>query len=296
MKPTHLKMPKAIQNILALVAFLGAAATLQAAAPDLSPKQVNLGEAFLQEIRLLSYVLIVILFLLLNIVILMAVKDPSKLSLMAILRNFSGKDSPDPEMHHEYDGIKELDNPMPAWLRLLFVGSIAFAVIYMFHYQFLRTGPSSKQEYEIEMAAAALQYKDVELPPEAIIQITDPGRLASAVSIFNENCATCHGEKLQGMTGPNLTDAYWLHGGEIDKVYATITDGVPGKTMISWKRLLPSQERLALASYILSLSGSNPPGAKAPEGNLAGEAGSAAPDSSGTPAVPADTANSSPTK
>lgn len=291
MKPTHLNMPKASKYLLATMALLLVAGSLQAAAPDLSPKTVNLEEGFLKEIRILSYLLVAILVLLLNIVILLRVKDPATLSIKYILGHFVGKDSPDPVMHHAYDGIQELDNPMPAWLRYLFLGTIGFAFVYLLHYQFLRTGPSSREEYEIEMAAAAAQYKDVELPAEAIIAITDPGRLEYAAGVFKENCATCHGDKLQGLTGPNLTDAYWLHGGEIKNVYNTITEGVPGKTMISWKRLLPSQDRLALASYILSLQGSNPPGAKAPEGVLPGEGGApAATDTTVTDTAAGDTA------
>jgi cytochrome c oxidase cbb3-type subunit 3 len=291
MKPTHLNMPKASKYFLAALALLLVAGSLQAAAPDLSPKTVNLEEGFLKEIRIVSYLLIAILFLLLNIVILLRVKDPATLSIKYILGHFVGKDAPDPVMHHTYDGIQELDNPMPAWLRYLFLGTIGFAFVYLLHYQFLRTGPSSREEYEIEMAAAAALYKDVELPAEAIIAITDPGRLEYAAGVFKENCATCHGDKLQGLTGPNLTDAYWLHGSEIKNVYNTITEGVPGKTMISWKRLLPSQDRLALASYILSLQGSNPADAKAPEGVRAGEGGApAAPDSTVTDTAAADSA------
>ena len=283
-------MPKASKHVLALLALVLAAGSLQAAAPDLSPKSVNLSEAFLQEIRLISYLLLVILFLLLNIVILLRVKDPASLSIKAILGHFAGKDAPDPLMHHTYDGIQELDNPMPAWLRWLFYGTIAFAFVYLLHYQFLKTGPSSREEYEIEMAAAAESYKDVELPEAAIIAITDPGRLEYARGVFKENCATCHGENLQGLTGPNLTDAYWLHGSEITNVYKTITEGVPGKTMISWKRLLPSQDRLALASYIMSLVGSNPAGAKDPEGVLAGQSSAPAADSLTTDTLASDTA------
>lgn len=290
MKLKHLDLQKASQRALVLAVLVAGAASLQAAAPSQGPKVVNLDEKFLWELRIISFFLIAILLLLLNIFILLKVKDPSTLTLKYILGHFVGKDSPDPVMHHTYDGIQELDNPMPAWLRWTFYGSIVFAFVYLLHYQFLRTGPSSRQEYEIEMAAAAEQFKDVELPDDAIIAITDPGRLQFAAGVFKENCATCHGDKLQGLTGPNLTDAYWLHGGDIKEVYHTITEGVPGKTMISWKRLLPSQDRLALASYVLSLQGSNPAGAKDPEGVPAGQGGAPADSSAMAAQVAADTA------
>jgi cytochrome c oxidase cbb3-type subunit III len=84
---------------------------------------------------------------------------------------------------------------------------------------------------------------------------------------------------LGGESGPNLTDDHWLHGGKIVDICHTIRDGVPGKTMISWKDRIPSQDRLALASFILSKQGSKPANPRAPEGVVAGaeNAGGSAP-------------------
>ena len=62
----------------------------------------------------------------------------------------------------------------------------------MVHYEFLGTGPTSKEEYELEMATAAETYKSVELPDDQLILVTDPGRLTAAEAVFVENCATCH--------------------------------------------------------------------------------------------------------
>lgn len=231
---------------------------------------VRLEESFLGEIRILIYILVIIALLIGYIATVLTVKDSSHLSIKYIWDGIVGRNAPDPETDHEYDGIRELDNPMPAWLRFIFIGSIIFAVVYMVHYEFLGTGPTSKEEYELEMATAAETYKSVELPDDQLILVTDPGRLTAAEAVFVENCATCHRKDMGGESGPNLTDEFWLHGGEIKNLYATITNGVPGKSMISWKDRIPSQERLAIASYILSKQGSKPANPRAPEGVVAG--------------------------
>ena len=288
MQPATRRIAAYLRTAVLFGGFMFAAGMAMAAEPDLSPKTVNLGEEFLGQMRMMVWILVVIALLVAKIVLFMSIKDPSKFTLKYILGHFVGKDATAGEMHHEYDGIRELDNPMPAWLQYLFYGTIVFAVVYLFHYQFLGTGPSSKEEYEYEMAVAAEQYKDVELPETAILQITDAGRLTSAAGIFKENCATCHGEKMEGLTGPNLTDTYWLHGNDVKDIYRTISEGVPGKTMIAWKGRISSNDRLNLAGYIMSLQGTNPPNAKEPEGVVPGDtAAVAAPDS--VTAQPTDT-------
>lgn len=294
-KPRHKRIGATLRGSFVLGALLLAGGVAMAAGPDLAPKSVNIGEDFLKEFKILTYILMVIAFLVGNILLLLLVKDPSKLSLKYILGHFVGKDSVDTEMHHEYDGIRELDNPMPAWLATIFYGSILFAGVYLLHYHVLGTGPSSKEEYEHEMAVAAEMYKDVELTESQVVLLTDAGRLKAGSTIFMENCATCHGEKLEGLTGPNLVDPYWLHGGDVKDVYKVISEGVPGKTMIAWKGRISSNDRLNLASYILSLQGSNPPNAKAPEGNMAGEGGAPAPvaaDSASVDSAAADSGTS----
>lgn len=242
---------------------------------------VTLSEGFQRDVKILIYILILIALLIGYIAIVLSAKDVKTLSLKYMWDGIVGRNSPDPEMHHDYDGIRELDNPMPAWLRFIFIGSIIFAGIYLAHYHFVGTGPSSKEEYEMEMAAAAETYKSVELPDDQLVLVTDAGRLTAAAAVFVENCATCHRKDLGGESGPNLTDEFWLHGGSVKEIYHTITNGVPGKTMVSWKERIPSQERLAIASFILSKQGSKPANPRAPEGVVAGETAPApaAPDS-----------------
>jgi cytochrome c oxidase cbb3-type subunit 3 len=100
--------------------------------------------------------------------------------------------------------------------------------------------------------------------------LTDPTDLDEGKSIFMANCIACHRADGGGQIGPNLTDNQWILGGGIKNVFHTINNGGrDGKGMISWKTngLKPKQIQ-KVASYVLSLQGSNPKDPKAPEGEV----------------------------
>jgi cytochrome c oxidase cbb3-type subunit 3 len=86
--------------------------------------------------------------------------------------------------------------------------------------------------------------------------------------VYLNSCAACHGQAGEGNVGPNLTDAYWLHGGGIKNVFKTVKYGVPEKGMIAWEKQLSPAQIAQVSSYILSMQGTNPPNAKAPQGEL----------------------------
>ena len=101
--------------------------------------------------------------------------------------------------------------------------------------------------------------------------VANTSSLDNGKSIFNTNCAACHGESagsMPGGVGPNLVDEYWIHGGDIKDLFKTIKYGVPAKGMISWESQLSPSQIQDVASYILSLQGTNPPNAKEPQGDL----------------------------
>jgi mono/diheme cytochrome c family protein len=95
--------------------------------------------------------------------------------------------------------------------------------------------------------------------------------LKSGQELYLKNCSSCHGEKGQGFAGPNLTDNYWLHGGGIKNIIASINDGISSKGMIAWKIVFSPKEIQVIADYIHSLRGTNPPKAKRAEGILHNE-------------------------
>ncbi len=175
-------------------------------------------------------------------------------------------------MEGEYDGIKELDNPTPAWFMYLFYATIAFAVCYLLIYHVFHLAPLQYGEYKQEMAQAEVAKKAYlskaanRVDETTVKLVTDPATLSAGAAVFKQNCVACHGQFAQGIIGPNLTDDYWLHGGKINDVFKTIKYGVPAKGMPTWENLLSPQQIASVANYIKSLHGTNPPGAKAPQG------------------------------
>lgn len=174
---------------------------------------------------------------------------------------------------HEYDGIQEYDNPLPGWWMLIFWATILFSAWYVVYFH-MGQGETIQQQYDREMLALYdLQTKQLlKLGPitdQTILGFTaKPDMMVSAGALFAQRCAVCHGNAGQGNIGPNLTDDYWLHGGRPTEIYHTITEGVPAKGMISWKTQLGAGQILALAAYVETLHGTNPPNPKAPQGDL----------------------------
>lgn len=177
-------------------------------------------------------------------------------------------------LDHEYDGIKELDNNLPPWWLYGFYISIAWAIGYMFYFEFLGIGMGQEERYEAQMAQAEMEVEAylataANLVDEtSVTMIMDDGRLAKGQKIFVQNCAACHLADGGGIVGPNLTDEYWIHGGGIKNVFTTIKYGVPEKGMIAWKDQLNASQMQDVASYILTLQGMTPANPKAPEGEL----------------------------
>jgi cytochrome c oxidase cbb3-type subunit III len=173
---------------------------------------------------------------------------------------------------HEYDGIKELDNKLPKWWLWLFYITIIFAVVYFTRLHVIKTGDLQDELYKKEVEAAIIQYKAARpastLDASNVTLLNDAGALTAGKAIFDKSCIVCHLAQGQGLVGPNLTDDYWIHGCTIGQIFNLITTGVPEKGMISWKDQLTPEQIQQVASFIVSLKGSNPPNPKAPQGAL----------------------------
>jgi cytochrome c oxidase cbb3-type subunit III len=173
---------------------------------------------------------------------------------------------------HEYDGIRELDNKLPKWWLGLFFITIIFAVVYFVSFHVLKIGNTPEEEYKNEVAAANLEYQGAgpsnTIDAGNVTLLTDEAAMAEGKTIFDKNCVVCHLAQGQGLVGPNLTDEYWIHGCKIGQIFNLITIGVPEKGMISWQSQLTPEQIQKVASYIVSLQGSNPPNPKAPQGDL----------------------------
>jgi cytochrome c oxidase cbb3-type subunit III len=173
---------------------------------------------------------------------------------------------------HEYDGIKELDNKLPKWWLWLFYITIILSVVYFTRLHIIKTADTQAESYKKEVEAAIIQYQAVRpvstLDASNVTLLTDATAMAAGKAIFDKSCVVCHLAQAQGLVGPNLTDDYWIHGCSIGDLFKLITTGVPEKGMISWKDQLTAEQIQQVASFIMSLRGSNPPNPKAPQGDL----------------------------
>lgn len=179
-------------------------------------------------------------------------------------------------MSDDYDGIRELDNNIPPWFNILFYSTIVIAVIYMLNYHVFKTGKLPFEEYTDEIYAAELKRDELIrtgafINEESVELVTDAESLGMGKKIYMANCLPCHGSNAEGTVGPNLTDQYWIHGGGIKNIFKTVKYGVPVKGMIAWQNVLNPKGIQQVSSYVISLSGTNPPNGKGPEGNLYSE-------------------------
>lgn len=178
-------------------------------------------------------------------------------------------------LDHDYDGIKELDNTLPPWWVYLFYGCIVFAVVYLVRFEIMG-GDNQEMELKKEMAQAKIDVAEyMKTAPDlmdekSVTLLTDAASLAEGKTIFTTNCVVCHRADLGGNIGPNLTDNHWILGGGIKNLFHTITNGGrDGKGMISWsKNGLKPKDIQKVASYVLSMQGSNPKDPKAPDGEI----------------------------
>ena len=177
-------------------------------------------------------------------------------------------------MDHEYDGIRELDNNLPPWWKYMFYATILFAIVYLIRFHITGDGKLSHEEYAMQMEEGAAQKAEFMANTEDLVTednvelLIDESALAKGEAIYKGNCATCHGQLGEGGAGPNLTDPYWIHGGGISNVFSTIKYGVPQKGMIAWQTQFSPTQMQKVASYVISLQGTDPPNAKDAEGDL----------------------------
>lgn len=174
---------------------------------------------------------------------------------------------------HNYDGIVELDNSLPPWWVYMFYATILFSVVYIAYYQF-GAGPTQLMEYDNAIAQAKIEKTAMlkrtasNVDENSVVALTDATDILKGKSSYITKCAACHGQNGEGGVGPNLTDEFWIHGGGVKNIFKTIKYGVQEKGMIAWQAQMQPTEMQQVVSFILTLKGTNPANAKAPQGNL----------------------------
>lgn len=177
-------------------------------------------------------------------------------------------------LDHNYDGIKELDNKLPPWWLYLFYITIIFSAIYLVRYEILGAD-DQEMELKKELAQAKIDVEEYmktapdRMNEESVTLLTDAPALEEGKKLYTIHCVACHRADGGGQIGPNLTDNHWILGGGIKQIFHTLENGGrDGKGMISWKGTLKPTEMQKVASYVLSLKGSNPKEGKEPEGDV----------------------------
>ena len=177
-------------------------------------------------------------------------------------------------LDHDYDGIKELDNNLPPWWKYGFYLTIVVAIIYLINYHVLGTGDLQGKEYEKEITKAKLEVEEYmktsanNVDESTVKLLTESADIEAGKEVFISNCVACHGKLGEGSVGPSFADDYWIHGGSIQEIFKSIKYGWVEKGMKSWKEDLSPMQIAQVTSYIKTLRGTNPPNAKAPQGDL----------------------------
>lgn len=192
---------------------------------------------------------------------------------------------------HEWDGIEELDTPMPRWWVISFWGTIIWAIAYVIVYPAIPMIDSATQgiwnwssrgQFEQEMKVETLRRAPVAnaLAAVPIEELASNERLYQAAieggrAAFKVHCVQCHGSGASGSKGyPNLNDDDWLWGGDLPAIHYTLTNGVrqPGHDATRFSQMPPFAGILtadqvgSLATYVQTLSGKSRPSSKSAVG------------------------------
>lgn len=179
-------------------------------------------------------------------------------------------------LDHNYDGIQELNHPLPFWWQFTFYGAIIFSTIYIAYYQFLG-GPSLRDEFKKDYAVVvALSEKmkstEGQFNPDLYAKYSTPEYVKKGEIVFADNCVACHLEKGIGDIGPNLTDEYWLRAkGTPETIYPIVYNGIPENGMPTWSEVLSMEEIYEAVAYVQTLHNTHQKNGKAPQGEKLGE-------------------------
>jgi cytochrome c oxidase cbb3-type subunit 3 len=175
-------------------------------------------------------------------------------------------------LDHEYDGIREYDNPLPRWWLATLWGTVIFAVLYFLNViPGLGEGRGWHNNYAADSTAAA-ERRAASDPLAGVTEATlsavatTPAQLEAGRIVFATYCVACHLADGGGSIGPNLTDPYWIHGGRPLDIFTTVRNGVLDKGMPAWSASLSPDQVIAVAGYVLTLRGTTPAQPKAPQG------------------------------
>ncbi|WP_371379085.1 cytochrome-c oxidase, cbb3-type subunit III [Thalassotalea aquiviva] len=202
------------------------------------------------------------------------------------MKNFTGVEEGKP-MDHEFDGIQELNNPLPKWWSTFFLVTIIWGFGYLAlypglgNYEGLFKWRSSNQDvanivdskekaaaakdagmliqYDREVNQAEERYGPIfaEYASQSVEQLSkNEEALKIGQRLYLQNCSQCHGSDAKGTVGfPNLTDTDWLYGGTGADIEHTLLYGRKANGMIAWKDMLGGEQGVKeVTAYVISLN------------------------------------------
>ncbi len=176
-------------------------------------------------------------------------------------------------LDHEYDGIREYDNPTPGWWHGIFWASIAFSILYFVFFTFSPTAWSIYEQYD-GAVAADLQKQfgeigDLVADEETMLKYMKEEKwLLVGKTVFQANCISCHGSDGSGLIGPNLTDDHYKNLKTLTEIATVLEEGAAAGAMPAWKNRLHPNEIVLTAAYVANMRGQNLPSTRGPEGDV----------------------------
>jgi cytochrome c oxidase cbb3-type subunit 3 len=201
----------------------------------------------------------------------------------------------DPLTGHEYDGIREYDNPTPGWWHLIFIATVVFSFFYVLFWHFSPVAWTIQDTWQEARDATELKtfgaMGDLKPDQETILGLAKDEKLMGiARSMFKGTCAQCHAQDGGGLpgSGVNLTDDSYKNVAKVEDIFRVITEGANSGAMPSHRAKFSDKQRVLLSAYVASLRGTRPANPKAPEGQAIPAWPEVAPKPAATtPATPA---------
>jgi cytochrome c oxidase cbb3-type subunit 3 len=175
-------------------------------------------------------------------------------------------------LDHNYDGIRELDHPLPFWWLVIFILTVVFSVPY-FVYYVMATGETLTDEYVAEMKVVK-EKQDAFEAKHGKFNVEKFNAFAVGIEndkktrkIYKRKCKACHAADGGGGIGPNLADNYWVNGnGSPETIFKVIDKGVVDKGMEAWGKKLDRDQIYKLTAYVIMFKGTTPADPKEPQG------------------------------
>lgn len=163
---------------------------------------------------------------------------------------------------HEYDGIREYDNPTPGWWHLIFIGTVLFSMMYFVYFH---SNPNAPTPQSVLAAKQTMENKKLfgrfgnlkNDEASLLMLMKDAKMMDVAGAMYAGKCTQCHGPAGGGINGVNLTDDSYKNVKKITDIFNVLTNGAGAGAMPAWKAQMDENERVLMSAYVATLRGKN---------------------------------------